>query len=420
MSNSVDAKADELERLLRRAERKTRVASWIPKPFRGLFRRQGSFNQILLDLTGSLADSTVRLAGRVERLASSQVAQADGATKLELQRLQNQIDRVREQANWLAGEVRHLREAVDVVDFEFVKATLLQQGKILQWMADESRGREAELRQTLQAVAAQAQSAHELLHQQAAQLHAMESGSQQLNEVVMHFTAAPYTSDAGAVRTTDAQGRPAIGFREATAIGAGQESYAAFESVFRGPEELIRERQRTYLDDLRGHEPVVDLGCGRGEMLDLLQEANVRAIGVDSDASMARRAISKGHTVMQQDALEYLAAQPDKSIGAIFCAQVVEHLSLEDMLRLLRLGIEKVKPNGVVILETVNPHSHRALKTFWVDLTHNKPIFPEVLVAFCRQFGYREAIVRFPVGEGDLERDRLSQGEYAVVARTPE
>ena len=101
----------------------------------------------------------------------------------------------------------------------------------------------------------------------------------------------------------------------------------------------------------------------------------------------------------------------------MFCAQVVEHLPYEELLQLLNLCRAKLKQDGVLVMETVNPHSHRALKTFWVDLTHQKPIFPEVLVALCRSSGYKEALVRFPCGTGDFERDRLSEGEYAVVAR---
>ena len=70
----------------------------------------------------------------------------------------------------------------------------------------------------------------------------------------------------------------------------------------------------------------------------------------------------------------------------------------------------------MLIAETVNPHSIQAFKTFWVDLTHRSPIFPEVAVAYCHLSGFAEAQVIFPNGTGDFEGDRRSQGEYAVVA----
>jgi hypothetical protein len=64
----------------------------------------------------------------------------------------------------------------------------------------------------------------------------------------------------------------------------------------------------------------------------------------------------------------------------------------------------------------VNPHSIAALKTFWVDLTHEKPVFPEVALALCRLHGFGSARVIFPNGTGDLETDRRTEGEYTVVA----
>jgi SAM-dependent methyltransferase len=241
--------------------------------------------------------------------------------------------------------------------------------------------------------------------------------SEQLDNIISHMNATPYMTDPAILRTADATGAQVIGYRDAAQKTEDKELYISFENIFRGSEEMIRNRQRNYLDVLRNHSPVVDLGCGRGEMLDLLKEIGTPAVGVDVDPGMVERVLAKGHSVKRCDAVKYLAEQPDASIGAIFCAQVIEHLEFDHLLKLLRLTIRKLKPDGVFIAETVNPHSHRALKTFWVDLTHNKPIFPEVLVALCRQVGYREAIVRFPVGNGNLDHDRQYEGEYAVIAR---
>jgi len=70
----------------------------------------------------------------------------------------------------------------------------------------------------------------------------------------------------------------------------------------------------------------------------------------------------------------------------------------------------------VLIAETVNPHSPAALKAFWVDLTHQLPIFPEVLLQLCRSSGFEQGYVFMPNGSGDYESDRRTAGEYAVVA----
>jgi glycosyltransferase involved in cell wall biosynthesis/2-polyprenyl-3-methyl-5-hydroxy-6-metoxy-1,4-benzoquinol methylase len=244
----------------------------------------------------------------------------------------------------------------------------------------------------------------------------LKTTSERLARISSHIDAVPYMADPALLQTDLPDGSQTIGYRDGGADIARDNLYVSFENIFRGSEKLIRQRQRYYLDALRAHTPVVDIGSGRGEMLDLLRDSGTTAIGVEPDSGMAERARAKGHNVVQATAEDYLSAQEPNSIGAIFCAQVIEHFAYAELLRFLQLTYATLKPGGTLILETVNPHSHRALKTFWVDLTHNKPIFPEVLVALCRQFAYAEAVVQFPCGVGDFENDRVTQGEYAVIA----
>jgi SAM-dependent methyltransferase len=194
-------------------------------------------------------------------------------------------------------------------------------------------------------------------------------------------------------------------------------TYDAFEDIFRGPEDFIRDRQRSYLDLLGNREPVLDIGCGRGEFLDLLREQRLEYAGIDLDSDMVERCRAKGHkNVEVADANSYLEECSDDSIGVIFCAQVIEHLPYKELLRLFDLARRKLKAGGLFIAETINPHSPEALKTFWVDLTHKHPIFPEVALALCRINGFESAYVFHPNGTGDVEADRYETGEYAVVA----
>src|ERR687897_525105 len=195
-------------------------------------------------------------------------------------------------------------------------------------------------------------------------------------------------------------------------------TYDAFEDIFRGPEQFIRDRQRRYLHLLGDREPVLDIGCGRGEFLDLLRERGLEYAGIDPDPDMVRRCRAKGHEHVEvADANSYLEKRADDSIGAIFCAQVIEHMPYEQLLRFYGLGLRKLEPGGLFILETVNPHSVRALKTFWVDPTHQHPLFPEVALALCEISGFESAYVFHPNGKGQVEVDRYETGEYAVVAR---
>jgi SAM-dependent methyltransferase len=228
----------------------------------------------------------------------------------------------------------------------------------------------------------------------------------------------PYTSDEWTLRTTDSQGRPVIGYEPGDFQTPREQGvYRGFEEIFRGHEEFIRNRQRYYLDIIGSRKPVLDVGCGRGEFLDLLRERRIPAFGVDIDEAMVARCREKGHSVERVDANTFLEKQPDNSLGVVFSAQVVEHLEFDQLTRLLQLSREKLMPEGLFVAETVNPHSLAAFKTFWVDLTHKVPMFPEVAVAMCGLSGYDSAFVVFPNGSKDLERDRLQQGEYAVVAR---
>jgi cyclopropane fatty-acyl-phospholipid synthase-like methyltransferase len=152
-------------------------------------------------------------------------------------------------------------------------------------------------------------------------------------------------------------------------------------------------------------------------MLELLAEARVRATGVDLDPDMADHARGKGLAMECLDAFEYLDKQPDGSIGSVFSAQFIEHLSGQQLISLIRLTHRKLAAGGLMVAETVNPHSPRALKAFWIDLSHAHPIFPESLVVWCGLAGFTEATVHFPLGSGDLDADLPTQGEYAVVAR---
>ena len=229
----------------------------------------------------------------------------------------------------------------------------------------------------------------------------------------------PYMADPAAFEVKDEAGRPALGYQASDESAAG---YIGFESIFRGSEDLIRERQKGYIPILEGHGPVVDLGSGRGEMLDLLREADIAARGVDLDESMVERARGKGHDVVWEDALHYLAGQPEGSFGAVFSAQFVEHLPYDSLVALIREARRVLRNDGLLVMETVNPYSIPAFRTFWTDLTHQAPIFPEVLLALTRDAGFPEARVIFPTGSGDLESDRWGTGEYAVIAyngRTP-
>lgn len=245
-------------------------------------------------------------------------------------------------------------------------------------------------------------------------LEAIEGHQRQLDAVKEPASATPYMAGS----PFEPLDRPLVGRALGFIDGGGgrSDSYTAFEDIFRGPEDRVRELQRVYIEILEGRQPVLDIGCGRGEFLDLLRDAGLEYRGVDSDEGMVARARGRGHRVEPGDGIEYLSTVMDDSLGVIFAAQVIEHLPYGRLVELLRRALLKLAPGGMLILETVNPHDPQALKTFWVDPTHQHPLFPEVMLALCRISGFDSAYVFHPGGSGDYERDRQSHGTYAVVA----
>lgn len=192
--------------------------------------------------------------------------------------------------------------------------------------------------------------------------------------------------------------------------------YASFEDVFRGPEQRVRVLLEPYVEVLRGHEPVLDVGCGRGELLSLLGEVGTQARGVDADPGMVKRSRERGLDVEPGDGIAYLEQQPEGSLGAVAAIHVIEHLPNEALERFFVVARRALRPGGVLVVETVNPHSLAAFKTFWVDPTHRAPVFPEVAHALALIHGFAAAEIIHPRGSGDAERDRREATEYALVA----
>lgn len=150
--------------------------------------------------------------------------------------------------------------------------------------------------------------------------------------------------------------------------------------AFRGDEEEIRHRLDGLLPFLREAAPVLDLGCGRGELLLLLREAGVAASGVDSDPALVQAARRRGLAAADGDALAALRALPDGSLGAVTAIHLLEHLAADTVLRLLGEVRRVLRPGGVLIAECPNPHTVRVgASEFWIDPTHRRPLPPETL-----------------------------------------
>jgi SAM-dependent methyltransferase len=205
------------------------------------------------------------------------------------------------------------------------------------------------------------------------------------------------------------EGRSAVGAgsdRGLTPFGAALDAYkyVAFEDQFRGSRDAIRTRLASYVPHFAGASVVLDVGCGRGEFLELLQAAGITARGIDLNHEMTELCRARGLDVQQADVVTYLASIADASLGGIFAAQVVEHLQPAYLLRFLELAFLKLRPGGVIVLETLNPACWVAFFDSYIrDITHVWPLHPDTLkyLALASGFTSVEVEYRSPVPEED-------------------
>lgn len=165
--------------------------------------------------------------------------------------------------------------------------------------------------------------------------------------------------------------------------------YLVFENKFRGDSPKIAERQKLFLEYFRGQKDILDIGCGRGEFLNLLKEAAIPARGIELNGDFVDICRDKGLDVEKVDALSYLANLKDGDLGGIFAGQVIEHLSSGQLARLVKLAYEKLRPGGYFVAETINPTCLSVFaKSFYIDPTHIKPVHPETIQFILESEGF--------------------------------
>lgn len=209
--------------------------------------------------------------------------------------------------------------------------------------------------------------------------------------------------------------------------------YVAFEEKFRGSEELIKERQKKYLKFinplkiLKDEVKALDIGCGRGEWISLLNENGFNARGIDINESMVKVASQKGLNAAVSDALGELKSLDENSLDIITAFQVVEHIKFDDVLELIKEAKRVLAPCGILILETPNPENIMVgTQWFYLDATHKNPIPCELLSFATHYYGLERNFI-FKTNEkspSEYERDMgifdVFEGvspDYSVIAQ---
>jgi 2-polyprenyl-3-methyl-5-hydroxy-6-metoxy-1,4-benzoquinol methylase len=229
----------------------------------------------------------------------------------------------------------------------------------------------------------------------------------------------------GTVGTTESGGTTGI-VRTTSGGGATPDldayKYLSFEDQFRGSPTEIRARLAKYVPRFIGQTDVLDIGCGRGEFLDLLRSQGIRGRGLDLNHEMVEVSRVRGLEVAEGDALSYLSSLEDASLGGIFAAQVVEHLEPAYLARMLETAWHKMRPGGIIALETINPACWVAFFESYIrDLTHVRPLHPETLQYLVRVSGFQNVEIEFksPIPESDRLQPVLvppSEQQPGVVA----
>ena len=211
--------------------------------------------------------------------------------------------------------------------------------------------------------------------------------------------------------------------------------YASFEDQFRGSTEEISRRLQVYLPFLKGAQitgDVLDIGCGRGEWLQLLRSEGIEARGVDRNRVFIETCRSSGLEVVEEDALHYLRSQPDNSLSAVTAIHFVEHVPFEELIAVVDEIRRILRPGGLLIAETPNPENFMVGScNFYADPTHRNPIPSETLKFLLESRGLRcEQVLKLrPWDEAKIDGDSelvsrfneyfYSAPDYAIIATKP-
>ncbi len=334
-------------------------------------------------------------------------------------------------AQRLLGLYRRICELPNTEEMNQYRANILQQ---LSWMSRQLQANE-------RVTAASRDRSEQQALKQAEEVAQIRAENQALSKQLANLShKIAYQQQTLAARTSEVESDSSTPLISPTSVDDSDVSafYVAFEDACRGTREEVRDKMSKWLNYLpaidAGSKQVLDIGCGRGEWLQLLGENGYEATGLDINPVMVNSCTEQGLTASLDDALAWLQRQPDASLAAITAFHVIEHVPFELLLRWTTEARRVLQPGGVLVMETPNPEnilvgSH----TFYHDPTHRNPITPTLLEFLAEYCGYADSeLVRlhpYPeeakVSGNDPLTERVNghlcgPQDIALVARVPE
>lgn len=171
--------------------------------------------------------------------------------------------------------------------------------------------------------------------------------------------------------------------------------YYWFESIHRGDRALIKRRQQPYLEFFEGCSNVLDIGCGRGEFLELMMEKGIGGYGIDIEADSVQFCADSGLKAIRAEAIEHLSALAPEALDGVFISQVAEHMTPDELIELVGLAYRGIKSGGFIVIETPNPQCLLIFASFfYADLSHVQPIHPETMRFLLLSAGFRDVEIK--------------------------
>ena len=432
-SKPVDTKTSRLRNILERAAKKLEVSRYIPKFLRRFFRKQGGYNQLIIEAVSILTVVTDDLNKRLCELAASVHSQSSWLTALSkirkldeawmeatnaivssvtqsrgkivsltkdlsaLQVKSAELDAWHAPLRNIGEHVRNLQTQVDsmltdIRDFQIRLEATQREAASSTAGLDEARRLGARLDERIVAEGSFLKSELHLLNRKLLQVQTFEKGKE---------------------------------FELPAPVSQGQHDldafYVAFENRFRGDRQLVKNRQQIYLPYLRFLESsgedkaILDLGCGRGEWMELLQENGFSCAGVDSNTIMVAQCRERQLSATEKDVLSFLGEQKDGVYGAVTAFHLLEHLPPIILLELVKEVFRVLQPSGIAIFETPNPDNLLVgSNRFYLDPTHVRPL-PKPLLEFSLILaGFKKVEIRSlqPDRVVDFDKECPKLGEF--------
>ena len=197
--------------------------------------------------------------------------------------------------------------------------------------------------------------------------------------------------------------------------------YSLFESTFYN-HEVVLKKQLVYLNYIpktnSSKDLHLDIGCGRGELLTLLKQNNYHAMGIDVNSIEIQTLKKQNYLAEHSDMIEFLETT-NNSFSSISALQVIEHIDYDTLKKFISLAYSKIKKDGVIILETINPHNKVAFNSFYMDETHKRPIPPEMLAFILQYAGFKNIkfvyISPMPQEFRSKNNNYINYHDYAVI-----